>query len=435
MNGLWVDVLEQRLQRFNHAFQLVANHSPLYKTKYAHLRGHQFDCLESIQSIPLTSRAELLNGNSYLLTGTHPQGYFESSGTSGSVLHAYPDISFEKAQTFGSYLDLWMGLTSAKIESAAVALAYEMTPIGMRFQQALQSCGVMVIPTGLRSTVCSPQRTLEIICRAKPQAIFSRPLELLRYGDVLESEGKIKEIGVQKLFYLGETMSEQKWRRIEQVWGNADLYGHYGLTEVDTGLHTCLLKNYHEPLNPFVHFELLDKNRNQISSNTEAGEIIISTLHDAAAPLLRYQTGDLARRVKCACGSKAPAYQILGRKQDGVQFLKQTIFPYQIENIIFSIPEVGNEYQLLIEDGGDLSIRIEKAIHCSLSKAQLEEKVMQAIPHFLKQITSVEVYEWGAIANKLGIAKKKGAQFVDLRGTKVEDRSKELCINVIDFTF
>jgi hypothetical protein len=60
---------------------------------------------------------------------------------------------------------------------------------------------------------------------------------------------------------------------------------------------------------------------------------------------------------------------------------------------------------------------------------------MQAIPHFLKQITNVEVHEWGAIANKLGIAKKKGAQFVDLRGTKVEDRSKELCINVIDFAF
>lgn len=435
MSGLWSEILEQRLQRFNQVFELIGQDSPFYKNKYAHLKGVNFDSFESIQAIPLTSRAELQDGSSYLRVGKSPQGYFESSGTSGSMLPAYPDLSFDKAQSFGRYLDQWMGLSSAKIESAVVALAYEMTPIGMRFQQALQTRGIMVIPTGVRSTVCPPKRSIEIISRTRPQAIFSRPLELLRYGDALEYQGKLHEIGVQKLFYLGETMSEQKWRRIERVWANPDLYGHYGLTEVDTGLHTCLFKNYHEPLNPLVHFELLDDFCNEISNCKEGGEIVISTLRDIAAPLLRYRTGDLARRVNCSCGSSAPAYQILGRKQDAAQFSGVSVFPYQIENIIFSIPEVGNEYQLVIEDSGDLRIKIEKSLQCSISSQQLIEKVMHVIPDFLIGNTYVEVYEWGKIANKLGIAKKKGAQFVDLRGVQKKDRMEELKINLIDFTF
>ena len=353
----WQEIIKLRVERFAEIFNLVLRDSPFYIKKYAHFRGRSINSHESISTLPLTSRAELLAGDSYLRKGMRPQAYFESSGTTGIPLASYPDLSIDKAIAFGHYLNEWMGLTAAKVECAAVALAYEMTPIGLRFQQALHSQGIMVIPTGVRSTVCSPKRSMEIICRTKPQAIFSRPLELLRYADILQYEEKIDEIGVQKLFYLGETMSEQKWRRIESAWGNADLYGHYGLTEVDTGLQTCFLKNYHEPLNPLVYFELLDDLHLEILDYERCGEIIVSTLADSAAPLLRYQTGDLARRVKCACGSSAPAYQILGRKQDGVEFSGITIFPYQLENIIYSIPEVGNEYQFIVEGTGNLTIK------------------------------------------------------------------------------
>jgi len=434
MSTTWDDILGERLARINEMIPLLRRESAFYSCKFSGFSIKPLKAIGEIATLPLTTREELQASGaaSCVRRGKKAHAYFESSGTGGHPMPGYPDMSPGKASVFGRFLDEWMGLRSGKVQTAAVALPYEMSPTGLRFQLALQSSGITVVPIGVRSITCPPERALNIIKRTQPQALFSRPFELLRYGDMLRQQGAMDALDVRKIFYLGESMSRFKWQRIRSVWNDADLYGHYGLTEVDTGLHTCALGNYHEPVNPFVHFELLDGMQQVITKTGVCGEIVISTLRDTAAPLLRYRTGDMALRIPCACGSPSPAYTILGRFTDRITIGGRFFFPVDIEDMVFHNPAIGNEYQFIIEADESLTLVLERALSCTEALHDIQSNVHASLPPELRASTNIEIRNFGEIADKLGIAKKKGAQFAYLRGTKYNHRADALRINIVD---
>lgn len=432
-NSSWNEVRQLQLDALNELFDQISRGSPFYQSKLAAWAGKKFSNLEELMDLPLTDKRELQeSGRSYLRHGQLPHAYFESSGTTGVPLAGYPDLSYEKAVAFGTHLDQWMGLTLARVDLAAVALGFEMSPVGMRFQQALQSIPVSVIPLGVRSTMCTPMRSVDILLRKSPQAIFSRPLELLRYGDVIQDVAP-QELDMQKVFFLGEVMSESKRARIARVWNNADIYGHYGLTELDTGLQTCSLGNYHEPATPFVYVELLrTADDSSIDHTGERGQLVVSTLRNSVAPLLRYKTADIAQRVTCACGLQSPAYRIFGRIVDEARVGESSVFPCELEDMVLGVPAVGNEFQFVLEPQERLTIRLEVDRGLQVSYGQLAADVMARLPQDIQAHVDIELHRYGGLADKLGIAKKKSGQFVDLRRSDPALRAASLAVNVID---
>lgn len=430
----WREIERLRLDNFNQMFQTLSRDSAFYRQKYAQLQGTSFAHLDDIRAIPLTEKVELQGKASYLRDGYRPTGYFESSGTTGAPLVGYPDLSFDKALAFGKFLDEWMGLKTAHVDLAVVALGYEMSPVGMRFQQALQAIGITVVPLGVRSTMCTPMRSVDIILRTEPQAIFSRPWELLRYGDVIQ-ETAPEALDMQKVFYLGEVMSRRKRERIKRLWNGADVHGHYGLTELDTGLQTCELGNYHEPETPFMHAELLDLDLGSgapITAPGMRGQLVISTLRDTAAPLLRYRTGDVASRTSCSCGLRSPAYRIFGRVIDQAHIAGVPLFPCELEDRVLSVPAVGNEFSFVLEDDGGLTLRLERDRGVTLAHSNIEDEVRATLPPDVERATRIEMFEYGELADKLGIAKKKSGQFIDLRKSDPGARASRLALNIVD---
>lgn len=432
-NPSWKAVERLRLDTLNELFNEIRHGSPFYQHKLAAWAGTKFSSLDELEELPLTDKRELqAGGRSYVRHGQRPHAYFESSGTTGAPLAGYPDLSFQKSISFGAHLDQWMGLKLARVELAAVALGFEMSPVGARFQQALQSIPVSVIPLGVRSTMCTPMRSVDVLLRTGPQAIFSRPLELLRYGDVIQDVAP-HELDMQKVFFLGEVMSEGKCARIRRVWNDAHIYGHYGLTELDTGLQTCDLGNYHEPDTPFVHVELLRlADDSPIKRPGERGQLVVSTLRNSVAPLLRYKTADVAQRVSCGCGLYSPAYRIFGRIVDEARIGHRTLFPCELENMVLGVPQVGNEFQFVLEPEGRLTIRLEVDRGHQVAHGQLAANVRARLPQEIEAHVDIEVHPYGCLADKLGIAKKKSGQFVDLRRTDPAQRAASLAMNVID---
>ena len=81
----------------------------------------------------------------------------------------------------------------------------------------------------------------------------------------------------------------------------------------------------------------------------EIGEMVVITLCKEAAPLIRYQTKDLTRKITtpCSCGNIFPIHdKIMGRCDDMIILRGVNIYPGQIDEVLSLIFEVGTEYQL-----------------------------------------------------------------------------------------
>jgi phenylacetate-CoA ligase len=426
-----------RLENLKTQIQLVRTQSPFYRQKFSAVSADAIKSMSDISTLPFTDNAEIRGDASLalLLDSATPQGYYESSGTTGLPTAGFPDLSPEKARSFGDALDAWMNLRNCRISRALVCLAYELNPTGIRIQTALPHAGVMAIPVGVRSTICPPETVINIVRRLDPQAIFGRPLEILRLGDSLRDVGlDPANTSISKVFMLGEAISRSKWDRIRNMWGDADVYAHYGLTEVDTGLQTCPQLYYHEPQTPYAHFYLIDDEARAIEQSGDIGELVISVLKAAHAPLINYRTGDIARRWtgKCKCGLDTPRYEIFGRKSDRQKFGSTEVFPIVVEECILSCPDVGNEYALVVERDGHLRIVLEHDPSSSLAAGQVAENVSSALLSTISLSAEVQVRPYGTLADKLGIAKKKGGRFIDLRGLTELAAETELRVNVID---
>lgn len=434
------ELSRQQFANLRATLEYVRARSPFYRRKLAGLDLARFSSVEDLAALPFTTRGELLDAAPFGTVcdgGPPPPAYYESTGTSGSFLPGFPDLSAEKARSFGEFLDRWMGLRKDRVRRAIVALAFEMNPTGLRFQMALPHAGVTVIPCGVRSTICPPEKTIELLQRLEPEALFSRPFEILRYGDALRERGvPPEETKVIKLFYLGEAMSEGKWARMQALWDGAEIYGHYGLTEVDAGLQTCALGRYHEPPSPFLYTEIVDCQSlvPRAPGDDRWGEVVFTTLRRHAAPLIRYRTGDLARRLRgqCGCGQSTSAYVIRGRISDAYAQRDAEVFPIDLENVVYRHADIGHEYLFVIRPDDMLKVLLERAWGATSRLEDIAAEIRTALRDELALVADVEVRPYGGLADKLGIPNKKSGRFTDLRGLTPAQQQVELRINVID---
>ncbi len=140
------------------------------------------------------------------------------------------------------------------------------------------------------------------------------------------------------------------------------MYDIYGLTEVygpgiainceyNTGMHY---------FDDYLYFEIIDPKTGKVLPDGELGELVITTLQKEGAPLIRYRTHDLTRKIPddipCPCGRKLPRIDvILGRTDDMVKVHGVNMFPGQIDDILKEIEGASSEYQVFIdhENGKD----------------------------------------------------------------------------------
>jgi phenylacetate-CoA ligase len=165
------------------------------------------------------------------------------------------------------------------------------------------------------------------------------------------------------------------------------------------------------------------------------GEVVFTTLRRSShAPVIRYRTGDIARRLrgKCGCGQATPAYVIRGRIADAYVQRDAEVFPMDVENVVYANADVGHEYLFVIRPDSSLKLLLERAWDSTTPLGEIARTVERALRDELALLADVEVRTQGALADKLGIPKKKSGRFTDLRGLAPAEQAAELQINVID---
>jgi phenylacetate-CoA ligase len=84
----------------------------------------------------------------------------------------------------------------------------------------------------------------------------------------------------------------------------------------------------------------------------KTGELVITTLTKEAFPVMRFRTRDLTSLITepCACGRTfVKMSKVMGRTDDMIKIKGITVFPSQIESVLFEIEGTEPHFQVILE--------------------------------------------------------------------------------------
>ena len=145
-----------------------------------------------------------------------------------------------------------------------------------------------------------------------------RPDYLQSYSETLEHlafacDGRWPAPGLRRLMAISEQLTPSMRRRIEETLG-AEVEQNYGLNEVGIVAIRCTAGRYHVHVEHCLA-EVVDDAGQPCLPGT-VGRLVVTALRNPAMPLIRYDTGDLARAEDgpCPCGRTSPSFgEVVGR--------------------------------------------------------------------------------------------------------------------------
>jgi phenylacetate-CoA ligase len=121
----------------------------------------------------------------------------------------------------------------------------------------------------------------------------------------------------------------------------------------------------------------------------EEGELVLTTLTREAMPLIRYRTRDLTYILpgECPCGrTHKRIARIKGRTDDMIIVKGVNVFPMQVEKVLMGIPEVGTNYQIVLNTEDEIDVmNVEVEIHSDFFRGDvkglkaLQQKIVTAL--------------------------------------------------------
>ena len=144
--------------------------------------------------------------------------------------------------------------------------------------------------------------------------------------------------------------------------------------------------------------------------------MVLTILCREAMPILRYRTRDLSSVYEgaCPCGrTHRRIARITGRTDDMLIINGINVFPSQIEEVIMAMPEVGNNYLILVAKDGALdrlTVKVEVGpgvfVDDSRPLNALRDKIRERLKTSISINPRVELHEPGILPVSEGKAKR-----------------------------
>ena len=183
-----------------------------------------------------------------------------------------------------------------------------------------------------------------------------------------------------------ESVTDAMKEQIQSHLG-IEVFNIYGMTETGgvgtlgmdcpdhSGIHVWEDDYILEVLDPVTHEPVPDGT---------LGELVVTSLHREALPVIRFRTGDLSRiltREKCACGRTHLKIDAISGRTDDMLIIKGVnFFPTQVEQALLEIPGVHPHYQIIIEDHKGvkdihINVEAEEAVTGFMIEKHLKERL------------------------------------------------------------
>ncbi|MEW5920742.1 MAG: phenylacetate--CoA ligase family protein [Bacillota bacterium] len=417
-----------QFKKFKRILNWGYENSKLYRRIYDKAGFHPEDLKtwEDISRVPTSQKEDYLTaqakepwpyGDSLCVPLEKVTEYHQTSGTTAQPVYQ-PDTwqDWELLNEMWAYI-LWaQGFRNT--DRVFIPFGYNVFIAYWQGHYACEKIGCEVVPGGILST---EERLLKIK-ELKATALMGTPTYILNMADVCRNKLKMDpgELGIKRILCAGEPGANvpATKKRIEEVW-NARVYDHVGGTETGGWSYECTFQPGGVHVNEALCLvELVDlENGEPIEELNKPGKIIITTFDRLAQPCIRFDSKDVSMWGEaCACGR---TFRILkggihGRT-DHITKIKGVLFsPVSVEEVVRGIPELGNEYELIVEKKGDNDV-ITLKVELSPDKGATRELVQPELVRQLRLKTNlaynIEFHEFGSLPRY----QVKAKRFKDLR--------------------
>jgi phenylacetate-CoA ligase len=402
-----------------------ANNSPHYREVFAD-NGIEPDYLhriEDIRQLPFTTKEDLRANFPYGLLSVDRKEVIRlhsSSGTTGQatvVFHNQTDI-----ENWADLVSRSMYMTGVRQDDVFQNLTgYGLFTGGLGFHYGGEKLGALTIPSGAGNT----KRQILLMQQFGTTVIHLIPSYAMRLMQVMEELGVDPHVDLKlRIAFLGaEPHSEEIRQRVERYFG-VEAYNSYGLSEMNgpgVAFECPEKRGMHIWEDAFL-VEIINPQTLEPVEPGQKGELVLTTLNREAMPIIRYRTSDLTRILpgQCPCGrTHSRLARIVGRTDDMLIIKGVNIFPLQVEQALMEIPEVGQNYLIILERAEEIdTMRIKVEIRSDIFKEdmrylkELQNKIAHELRSELLLTPKVELVQ----PNTLPRSQGKAVRVEDRRG-------------------
>jgi phenylacetate-coenzyme A ligase PaaK-like adenylate-forming protein len=304
--GLTRENLEHyQLRAIQETVAWARKHSSFYAQHFATLRGGLPNSLGEISRLPFTTPEDLARHTSGFLCVSQNEisrvMTLHTSGTSGAPKRLFfTEADQESALDFFSHGIAAMAVPGDRM---LIALPGEREgSVGDQLAKGIARAGVISITHGLST---DSAQTLARMEQERATCIIGLPVQMLA---LFSSNSPCAGSVISRLRFIvlcSDHVSESLARRLREKIGG-EIFEHYGMTEMGLGGGVdCAAHMGYHLREADLYVEIVDPATGEPMPDGETGEIVFTTLHRTAMPLIRYRTGDLSRFLPgpCGCGT------------------------------------------------------------------------------------------------------------------------------------
>ena len=260
---------------------------------------------------------------------------------------------------------------------------------GLGFQYGIERLGCLSIPAGAGNSL----RQIKLMRDFGTTVAHAIPSYLGRLHEVFLVEGldPRRDTQLHTLVIGAEPHTEEQRRRIEAMFG-VKAYNSFGLSEMNgPGVaFECTEQNGLHIWEDAYIVEIVDPQTLEPLPDGEHGELVMTTLDRQAMPVIRYRTRDLTRILPgpCPCGrTHRRIDRITGRSDDMFIIKGCNVFPMQVEGILMKLPEVGDNYRIILDhldDQDEMIVEVELKREWFSGDVERLTRLQRRIAHLLR---------------------------------------------------
>ena len=353
--------------------------------------AHGLDSVERIRELPFTTKE--------YLRAHYPWGFLAADRKDVVRLHSSSGTTGNPTVVYHDRHDLasWANLMARSLYAAGVRetdifqniCGYGLFTGGLGFQYGIERLGCLSIPAGAGN---SP-RQIKLMRDFGTTVAHAIPSYLGRLYDVFVEEGlnPRADTRLHTLVIGAEPHTEEHRRRIEEMFG-VKAYNSFGLSEMNgPGVaFECTEQNGLHVWEDAYIVEIIDPQTLAPVPDGEVGELVMTTLDRRAMPVIRYRTRDLTRFLpgECKCGRVHRRLDRISGRSDDMFIVKGcNIFPMQVEGVLMKLPEVGDDYRIVLEtidDQDEMIVEVEVKNEWFRGDLTFLDRLQRQITHLLR---------------------------------------------------
>jgi phenylacetate-CoA ligase len=419
-----------QLKKFKGILKWAYQNSPFYRDLYQKvgLEPGDVKTFDDIRKVPKTEKSMLREAQ-----GKEPYPY-------GSILSVPIEQVTEYRQTSGTTgQPVYHPETWQDWEWSAEAWAYALYAYGYRDYDrvflpfgysvniafwaghyAAEKIGCEVVPGGVLDTEARILKMKEL----RATAFMATPTYILGMADIARKKlglDPAKDFYIKKITAAGEPGAcvPATKKRMEEAWG-AKVYDQVGATEIGHWGFECQAQAGLHVLEAFHLVEIEDIGTGTaITEPGKRGSMVITTFDRYAHPCIRFDSKDVIEWSpieRCECGRTFRLLKggVVGRADDITKVKGVLLAPTAIEEVVRDIPELGDEYEVVVTKKGDIddiTLKVEIAPDFKRDVGAVEQKLVQQLRLKTGLRYNLEFHDYGTLPRY----DVKAKRFKDLR--------------------